>query len=50
MLERILELIHALAIFEKEEDAVRVTEGRTRARRLWTRPCLSCIVAEEGGL
>jgi GNAT superfamily N-acetyltransferase len=48
--ERILELIHALAIFEKEEDAVKVTKEELERDGFGPDPAYKCIVAEEDGV
>jgi GNAT superfamily N-acetyltransferase len=45
----ILELIHALAIYEREPDAVQIGEAELRRDGFGPRPLFECLIADDDG-
>jgi GNAT superfamily N-acetyltransferase len=45
----ILELIHALAIYEREPDAVQIGESELRRDGFGARPLFECLIADDEG-
>jgi GNAT superfamily N-acetyltransferase len=45
----ILELIHALAIYEREPDAVQIGEAELRRDGFGPRPLFECLIADDEG-
>ena len=45
----ILDLIRALAAYEREPDAVRTTEADLLRDGFGEHPCFECLIAESGG-